>query len=685
MKNCIIIISLLFISSFEFSISYRKRNHHFDERLEQLLDILKLHFTEDFDETITFDANNDNNPDSVNTEPQVDPNDRVNVELWNRLNAEDEKRMPTIIDYSDEVTATAWLKWYLRIAQRHHQVSAHLHWNYETNITKENQKLMTAQSLLQSPFSHKVLPIAKKFNENLKESENDDLKRIFGRLATGVVSDNMVELKQASRLHAQLENIYAVAKVCESSDPEKCYALSPYLERVMQVEKDYDRLTWAWKGWHDECGNKVRPVYLSYIDLLNKNIKENGYTDLSEYWIKDYEMGGVVEFEGTIDQLLKDIMPLYEQLHAYVRGRLCSMYPNRFSCNGPIPAHILGNMWAQTWHDRFDDLMPYPDAPLVNITEVLLEKKFTTHQMYTTSESFFTSIGLYPMTPKFWARSLFTKPTDRDVVCHPAASDMGYHDDYRVKICTEIDDDYFYTIHHEMGHVEYYMAYGEKQSFAYRDGANSGFHEAIGDTIGMYAISPSHLIKLGFLDEEAVNQHYEINYLFRLALQKVAFLPFGYIMDKYRFLLFRGKIDREHELNSRWWALRVYYGGVMAAVDRSDEVNFDAGAKYHIPSNVPYLRYFIAHILQFQFYRAMCRLQGVTERLHMCDIYGNKFVGAKFKEMLAMGSSKSWQDILKVLTGEDRLESKAILDFFSPLHTWLKAENLARGYPVGWM
>ncbi|CAF5175890.1 unnamed protein product [Rotaria magnacalcarata] len=281
MKNCIIIVSLLFISSFEFSTSYQKRNHHFDRRFEQLLDILKLHLTDDFDEPITFDANNDNNPDSLNIEPQVDPNDRVNVELWNRLNAEDEKTMPTITDYSDEVTATAWLKWYFRIAQRHHQVSAHLHWNYETNITEENQKLMTAQSLLQSPFSHKVVPIAKEFNENLKESENGDLKRIFGRLATGVVSDNMVELKKASKLHAKLENIYAVAKVCESSDPGKCYALAPYLERVMQVEKDYDRLTWAWKGWHDECGNKVRPVYLSYIDLLNKNIKENGYTDLS--------------------------------------------------------------------------------------------------------------------------------------------------------------------------------------------------------------------------------------------------------------------------------------------------------------------------------------------------------------------------------------------------------------------
>ena len=362
---------------------------------------------------------------------------------------------------------------------------------------------------------------------------------------------------------------------------------------------------------------------------------------------------------------------------------------------------FLGNMWAQTWDERFDDLIPYPDAPLINITQLLHEKKFTIDDMYTTAEDFFTSIGLYSMTPKFWARSMFKKPTDRDVVCHPSSLNIGYHDDYRVKICTEINDDYFYTIHHEMGHIEYYMAYTKEQPYAYRDGANSGFHEAIGDTIGMYAgkflfyqyeililiflVSPSHLIRLGFLDKNAINQHFEINYLFKLALQKVAFLPFAYAMDKYRFALFRNEIDREHELNSMWWALRIEHGGIMAAVHRSDAVNFDAGAKYHIPSNVPYLRYFIAQILQFQFYRGLCRIKGQTKQLHMCDIYGNKEAGEKFKDMLAMGSSKSWEDILEGLTGERKLESKAILDFFEPLYKWLKAENLARGYPIGWM
>jgi peptidyl-dipeptidase A len=360
-------------------------------------------------------------------------------------------------------------------------------------------------------------------------------------------------------------------------------------------------------------------------------------------------------------------------------------------------------MWAQAWNSRFDDLIPYPDAPLIDMTRTLQEKKYSIHKMYTTAEKFFTSIGLYPMTPKFWARSMFQKPKDRSAVCHAAAMDFGYHDDYRVRICTEINDDNFYTVHHEMGHIEYYMAYTKEQPYIYRDGANSGFHEAIGDTIGMYAskffssfsrekyfildilVSPAHLVKLGFVNEEDITPHYEINYLMRLALQKVAFIPFSYIMDKYRFALFRNQINREYELNSMWWALRIEHEGIMAAVPRSDATNFDAGAKYHIPANVPYLRYFIAHILQFQFYRGLCRLQGVTKRLHMCDIYGNKDVGDKFKDMLGMGSSKPWAEILESLTGETKLEPQAMLDFFKPLHTWLKKENIKRNYTVGWM
>ncbi|CAF2854948.1 unnamed protein product [Rotaria sp. Silwood2] len=575
---------------------------------------------------------------------EIDPNDRISVELWNKLNEEDIKNIPIIDDYSNEHTATQWLTWSARIAQRYNQID----------------KALINQTLIRASFTKLSLTAAKKFNEYMKYSQNEDLKRIFGRLALGTINNNEDDLKKTSQLQAEFEDIYATTKVCESNDPEKCYTLSPYLERSMQIEKDYGRLIWTWKGWHDSCGNK-------------------------EPWIAEYEMGDTEEFEEIINQLLNDTMPLYEQLHAYVRGRLCSIYPNRFNCHGPIPAHILGNMWAQQWNDRFDDLTPYSDAPLVNITGALIERGYTVHRMFTTAESFLTSIDLYPMTSKFWTRSLFEKPTDCDVVCHASAHFMQYQDDFRVKMCTEVNDDHFDTVHHELGHIEYFMAYDRNQPYVYQEGANAGFHEAIGDTIGIFAISPTHLITLGFLDENVVNSHYEINYLLRLALQKVAFLSFAYVMDKYRFLLFRDEINHENdELNSIWWTMRMKHGGIMPPVPRNDKENFDAGAKYHIPSNVPYLRYFIAHILEFQLYRSMCQLQGVTERFHMCDIYGNKYVGEKLKNMLDMGNSKSWSEVLQSLNGETKLDSGAMLDFFQPLYEWLKKENHARGYPVGW-
>ncbi|CAF0880032.1 unnamed protein product [Adineta steineri] len=678
MKINKLIYTLFILFSLQYYVLARKYSHYYERNLEdELIDLISRNLNQ-----ISSDST-EVSQESYNDENKVELDDPVDVDLWNKLNDEDIKKMPQIDDYSSEKQAKSWLKWYLRVSKRYHQISVLLGWNHKTNLTEENRKAMSAQHLKSAPFGRQTLPIAKKFDEYMTHSSDEDLKRTYDRLARGTVSNNDENVKKSSKLHAQLEQIYSTAEVCELNDNTKCYTLSPYLERLMQIEKDYDRLLWAWKGWHNQCGNKIRPVYLPYIDLLDENIKENGYKDEAQKWIEEYEMGNETEFESILDQSLQDIMPFYEQLHAFVRGRLCEIYPKRFDCNGPIPAHLLGNMWAQQWQNRLDDLMPYPDVPLVNITRILYKKKYTIEKMYKTAENFFTSINLYPMTPKFWARSMFTKPVDRDVVCHASAFDFRYHNDYRVKICTIMDDDYFYTIHHEMGHIEYYMSYAN-QRYDYQDGANSGFHEAIGDTIGMYAISPRHLVKIGFLDEESINSHYEMNFLMRMALQKVAFLPFAYVMDKYRFALFRHEINRDTELNAKWWALRIQYGGIMAPVPRSDPENFDAGAKFHIPSGTPYARYFIAHILQFQFYRAMCRLQGQTKRLHMCDIYGNKHVGERFKEMLAMGSSKPWSEILESLTGENKLEPQAMVDFFEPLYKWLKMENLARGYPVGW-
>ncbi|CAF0962495.1 unnamed protein product [Didymodactylos carnosus] len=575
-------------------------------------------------------------------------NGEIDIKLLNSLNQIDIYSMPIIDDYSNNEQALEWLNWYTKIEERYSQISAVLSWNVLTNITKENEQRRTQQKLITT-------------------------------LGTIMKDDRIIE--KVSVLHSKMENIYSTSTVCEIVNPKQCHPLAPDLEELMHVEKDYDTLVWAWKGWHDKCGNQIRPLYLEYIDLLTKNIQENGFTDLAQSWIDDYEMDH--GFEEMLDQLLQDILPLYTQIHAYVRGKLCQKYPKKFDCNGPIPAHLLGNMWAQQWQDRLDDVLPYPETPLANMTKILLEKKVTIHEMYLISENFFTSIGMSAMTKKFWTKSMFEKPKNRSVVCHASASNMANKDDYRVKICTEINDDNFYTVHHEMGHIEYYMAYDKVQPIVYREGANSAFHEAIGDTIGMFVLSPTHLVKLDFISEDIINEKYEMNFLMRMALQKVAFLPFAYVMDKFRFALFRNEIDRS-KLNRIWWNMRLKYGGLMPPVTRSEE-NFDPGAKYHVVSNVPYTRYFLAHILQFQFHRSLCQIGGQNEQpLHLCDIYQQKHVGARFRQMLDMGNSRHWSYILETLTGESTFTSEAILDYFQPLYKWIKQENIRQGYPVGW-
>ncbi|CAF0854727.1 unnamed protein product [Didymodactylos carnosus] len=600
----------------------------------------------------------------------------IDVEKQNLEIQYDITQAPNITDYSSERQAIQWLTWYISIAQKAIKISTVLNFNYMTNITRENLQKYVAQKEFMSPFNRQTLPIMKRFNHFMQYSTNYDLKRIYSRGAHGTITVDDQYIEKTSKLRSQMLNIYSTTTVC---DRLKCYPLTPDLDEMMHVEKDYDRLLWAWKGWHDRCGNKVRPLYVDYIDLLTKNIQENGYTDLTEKWMEPWETDN---FEDMLDQLLDDVMPLYKQLHAYVRGRLCELYPYRFNCNGPIPAHILGNMWSQQWHERLDDFLPYSKTRLADMTKILQRKNVTIHQMYLFAENFYTSIDLYSMTENFWTKSMFERPKDRNVDCKASAFDMRNTDDYRIKICTEVDDNNFYIVHHEMGHIEYYMAYSKSQPYVYRDGANSAFHEAIGDTIGMFAICPTHGASLGLIDENIIDEKYEITYLMRTALQKVAFLPFAYVMDKYRFALFRNQIDRS-KLNRAWWDMKLKYGGIMPPVERSEQ-NFDPGVKYHMLANVPYSRYFLSYILQFQFYRALCKIGQNEGPLHLCDIYQQKAVGDQFRRMLAMGNSRHWSEILEVFTGETTFRSEAILIYFQPLYKWLIKENIRRDYPVGW-
>jgi peptidyl-dipeptidase A len=292
-------------------------------------------------------------------------------------------------------------------------------------------------------------------------------------------------------------------------------------------------------------------------------------------------------------------------------------------------------------------------------------------------ERFFLSLGFEPLPETFWQRSLFTKPRDRDVVCHASAWDIDSEDDLRLKMCTEIKAEDFSTIHHELGHNFYQRAYSH-QPLLFRGSANDGFHEAVGDTLAL-SVTPKYLVELGLLDSEP-DASKDIGLLLRMALDKVAFLPFGLLIDQWRWKVFSGATAPQR-YNQAWWDLRLQYQGVAAPVPRS-EADFDPGAKYHVPGNTPYARYFLATVLQFQFHRALCTASGYQGPLQRCSIYGSREAGARLRAMLELGQSRPWPDALEALTGERRMDATALLEYFAPLQAWLEQQN--QGKPIGW-
>jgi peptidyl-dipeptidase A len=441
----------------------------------------------------------------------------------------------------------------------------------------------------------------------------------------------------------------------------------------MAKSRDADELLDLWQGWHT-IAPPMRKDFEKFVSLGNEGARDLGFKDLGDLWKSRYDMKSE-EFEKEVDRLWEQLKPLYQDLHCYVRSKLSTKYgAAKVPETGPIPAHLLGNIWAQEWGNLYDLLAPKKDkAP--SLDKELAKKKVDEQGMVKYGEAFFVSLGLTKLPESFWERSMFRKPQDREVVCHASAWDVDWDSDLRIKMCIKINEDDFTTIHHELGH-NYYQYYYRNLPTLFRDSANDGFHEALGDTIAL-SVTPSYLQKLDLLKKVPDDA---LNPLMARALEKIAFLPFGVVIDKWRWDVFSGKI-KPGEYNKSWWELRKRYQGVAPASDRGEDF-FDPGAKYHVPANVPYTRYFLAAVLQFQFHRALCKLIKHDGPLHTCSIYENKDAGKKIAEMMEMGQSKPWPEALKVITGDKKMDASAITEYFEPLHTWLKEQN--KGKTCGW-
>jgi peptidyl-dipeptidase A len=547
--------------------------------------------------------------------------------------------------------------------------SAKVAWVQANFMTKDTNDIMAQVSAEMSALAVKYANEAKKFNSLQLPAA---LRRKMDMLKLGMVlpaPSNAKDNKRLAVIAAQLDSMYASGKDSKGRQLGE-------LSAIMASSKDPAALLDAWVSWRT-ISPAMKDKYAEMVSIANKGAGELGYKDVGAMWRGGYDMPAD-EFRAEADRLWGQVKPLYNALHCHVRAKLGEKYGSDLvNPEKAIPAHLLGNMWAQSWGNIYEDVAPKSTGKTYDLTVLLKKNNYDVNKMVHTAEDFFTSLGLKKLPETFWQRSLFTQPKDRTVQCHASAWNIDSKDDVRIKMCTVVTGEDFETLHHELGHNFYQRAYKE-QSVLHQTGANDGFHEAIGDAITL-SMTPAYLQEIGLLDQ-VPGPEGDLGLLMKKALNKVAFLPFGLMVDQWRWQVFNGELTPE-TYNEGWWALREKYQGVKAPARRGADA-FDPGAKYHIPGNTPYMRYFLAHILQFQFHKAACDQAGFKGALHRCTIYGNKQVGAKLGAMLEMGASKPWPDALEAFTGTRKMDGSAVVEYFAPLKTWLDEQNKDR--KCGW-
>ncbi|XP_064087199.1 angiotensin-converting enzyme-like [Macrobrachium nipponense] len=560
-------------------------------------------------------------------------------------------------------------------------------WNYGSDITEKHRKDKAEAQLVYADWEKKSWMQVQKWKGKWEHLSDPLLKRQFKFLSIlGTAALPKKDLEKYNHLVTEMQTIYSTAKICDYKNDKKCdLTLEPDMTRILRSSRNYFELQHIWTHWRLNSGRKLKHHYVNFVRLANEAAKLNGFDNMGDMWIHPYESD---TFRQDLARLWDQLKPLYEQLHAYVRRKLREKYGDKhISKRGPIPAHLFGNMWAQSWSEIYDLAIPFLGKTSVDVTPNMVEQGYSPRRMFELSEDFFVSLNLTRMPPEFWEHSIIEKPNGRELVCHASAWDFCNGKDFRIKQCTDVTMNDLITVHHEMGHVEYFLQY-KHLPMVFRTGANPGFHEAVGDVLALSVATPKHLQKIGLLEKVEDDPESEINFLLNMALDKITFLPFGYLMDLWRWDVFSGKTPEEN-WNCAWWDLRYKLQGLKPPVIRS-EYDFDPGAKYHIPANVPYIRYFVSFVVQFQFHKALCMKAGEydpldpSKPLHKCDIYQSTEAGNALGDMLQLGASKPWPEAMAALTGSREMDASAIREYFKPLEMWLKEDNEKHGEIPGW-
>jgi peptidyl-dipeptidase A len=548
-------------------------------------------------------------------------------------------------------------------------------WVQQTYITDDSEALAARANQAANEAGARFAKESTRFDRvDVPAGERRQLTVLKTSLVLATPSDP-AESDELSKIMARMQSAYGKGRYCTDPAKEDTCKNIDDVTRILAVPGDEKGLRAAWEGWHT-VGPPMRKDYERFVALSNKGARELGFADTGAMWRSKYDMPPD-DFTRELDRLWEQLRPLYLKLHAYTRMKLHARYGDAVPAQGPIPAHLLGNIWAQDWSNIYPLAAPANADPGFSLTDILKSRKLSALDMVRTGERFYTSLGFTPLPKTFWERSLFVRPKDRDVVCHASAWDVDYVEDLRIKMCIEPTAEDFTTIHHELGHNFYQRAYKDLPVI-FRDSANDGFHEAVGDTIGL-SVTPEYLVKIGLLGK-APDASRDIGLLLRGALEKIAFLPFGLLVDQWRWKVFAGEITPA-QYNKAWWDLRLKYQGVAPPAARGEEF-FDPAAKYHVPDNTPYTRYFLAGILQFQFHRAMAKAAGCTLPLNRCSTYESNEAGQRLNAMLSMGMSKPWPEALEALTGSKQMDATAIVDYYAPLSAWLDTQ--LAGAQVGW-
>nr|CAH0112907.1 unnamed protein product [Daphnia galeata] len=553
-------------------------------------------------------------------------------------------------------------------------------WNYETNLTDENALAVfkTVTSGVAEAYYGEASANASQFDST---TFSEDTKRQLSYLQSVSLDD--AESEELNNLLSEMGRIYGSYQACRSNPStgiNECMYLEPELTELMAKNENYDDHLWAWQAWHDGVGRQLRPLYLRVVELSNKQAQLNGYDDYGDQWRQRYE---TTEMETIVQDLYAQVEPLYKQLHAYIRRKLYDTYgADKINLRGPLPAHLLGDMWGRFWVNLNPIAIPYPDKPSTDPSPEMIRQNYTAERMFRTGNDFYTSMGLLPVPDTFWNFSMLEKPKDgREVICHATAWDFYDAKDFRIRMCTRVVFEDFQTVHHELGHIQYCMQYSF-QPLNYRAGANDGFHEAVGELMSMSFSTTKHLNTLGLLNVPD-DPDVDMNFLLFQALNTISTLPFHLTQDTWRWSMFRGDIPTA-ELNDKYWAEKARVVGVAPPVERDPTQDLDITAIYHVCVNSDMIRYFMRTFFQYQFNEVLCQAAGHTGPLYKCDFYNSTAAGDALSAMLKLGASKPWQDAMEAMTGQRDVLASPLLNYFEPLMAWLEAENAKNGEYIGW-